>query len=130
MLATGSMAAINPVRYRGYYFDSEINWYYLESRYYNPEWRRFISPDCLFVAGDVVTGSNMYAYCNNNPTRDIDSTGSVPEMNVDLNSAAEGVRIVSGHLSKILTPITDNHFSGITDSALADLKNVFKIEEY
>lgn len=46
---TGSMAATlgedNPFRYRGYYFDSETDLYYLNQRYYNSEWRRFINAD-------------------------------------------------------------------------------------
>ena len=76
IIATGAMAEINPIRYRGYYFDTETSWYYLESRYYNPEWSRFISPDSLFVAGDAITGSNMYAYCNNDPVTYIDENGT------------------------------------------------------
>lgn len=74
--ATGDLAAINPIRYRGYYYDIETNWYYLQSRYYNPEWCRFISPDCLFIAGDAINGSNMYAYCNNDPVTYIDESGT------------------------------------------------------
>ncbi len=74
--STGSMAEINPIRYRGYYYDAETNWYYLESRYYNPEWCRFISPDSLFVAGDAITGSNMYAYCNGDPVSNVDPSGT------------------------------------------------------
>ena len=38
-------ARYNPFRYRGYYLDSETNWYYLQSRYYNPTWGRFINAD-------------------------------------------------------------------------------------
>ena len=40
-----NIAAINPIRYRGYYFDTGLDFYYLNARYYNPQWRRFISPD-------------------------------------------------------------------------------------
>ena len=36
LLATGTMAAINPIRYRGYYFYSDSGLYYVSSRYYNP----------------------------------------------------------------------------------------------
>ena len=32
----------NPFRYRGYYYDVETGLYYLQSRYYNPVWSRFI----------------------------------------------------------------------------------------
>ena len=33
----------NPIRYRSYYFDADTGLYYLNARYYNPQWRRFIS---------------------------------------------------------------------------------------
>lgn len=74
--ATGGLATINPIRYRGYYYDTETSLYYLQSRYYNTEWCRFISPDCLFIAGDALNGSNMYAYCNNDPVTYIDESGT------------------------------------------------------
>ena len=40
-----NLASLNPIRYRGYYYDTETGLYYLNARYYSPEWRRFISPD-------------------------------------------------------------------------------------
>jgi len=49
--------------------------YYLQTRYYNPEWGRFLNADCLFVAGDALTGSNMFAYCGNNPVMGRDPSG-------------------------------------------------------
>lgn len=77
---TGAMASINPFRYHGYYQDPETGWYYLGSRYYNPEWRRFLNADTLFVAdSDIINSSNMYAYCNNNPIMLIDSNGTSAE---------------------------------------------------
>ena|GEM_PF-2944282 len=73
---TGPMAYTNPIRYRGYYYDDETGWYWLQTRYYNPTWCRFINADCLFIAGeDVINGSNMYAYCNGNPVMNFDPTG-------------------------------------------------------
>jgi len=66
---------LNPIRYRGYYWDAETEYYFLQTRYYNPEWRRFINADCLFIAGNVLTASNMYAYCNNNPVMRVDPSG-------------------------------------------------------
>jgi len=66
----------NPIRYRGYYYDNETGWYWLQTRYYNPTWCRFINADSLFIAGeDVINGSNMYAYCNGNPVMGVDPTG-------------------------------------------------------
>ena len=66
----------NPIRYRGYYYDTETDWYFLQTRYYSPEWKRFINADTLFIAGrDVINGSNMYAYCNGNPVMLVDPSG-------------------------------------------------------
>lgn len=69
---TGSLADTigvkNPLRYRGYYYDTETSLYYLQSRYYDPEICRFINADVYVIAGDdLIQGTNMYAYCYNNP---------------------------------------------------------------
>ena len=69
----------NPLRYRGYIYDTETGFYYLQSRYYDPAIRRFISADKYLSTGTGLLGYNMYAYCNNNPVNILDSTGSVPE---------------------------------------------------
>lgn len=77
---TGSLADTigvkNPLRYRGYYYDTETSLYYLQSRYYDPETCRFINADAYFVAGnDYIQGTNMFAYCYNNPVMYYDPTG-------------------------------------------------------
>ena len=56
--------------------DEETGFYYLQSRYYNPEVGRFISSDVLLSTGQGVIGHNAYAYCLNNPCRLSDSEGS------------------------------------------------------
>ena len=67
---------INPIRYRGYYLDRETNLYYLNARYYNPEWRRFLSPDdTAYLDPENVNGLNLYAYCNNDPVNYCDPSG-------------------------------------------------------
>ena len=65
--ATGDLAEINPLRYRGYYYDSETGFYYLQSRYYDPEICRFINGDKYSATATGFLGYNMFAYCNNNP---------------------------------------------------------------
>jgi RHS repeat-associated protein len=71
--STFGLAEINPLRYRGYYFDSETNLYYLNARYYDPETGRFISAD------DNLVGSlNLFEYCYNNPINLSDSNGQIP----------------------------------------------------
>ena len=79
---TGAMAdtigVINPLRYRGYYYDTETNLYYLQSRYYSPDLMRFISQDDVKLsnAQGEPLGSNLYAYCLNNPINYIDIQGT------------------------------------------------------
>ena len=76
------MASVNPFRYRGYYYDTETGFYYLQSRYYNPEIGRFINTDSINVIGatpTALTDKNLYAYCSNNPVMFVDPTGHVPE---------------------------------------------------
>ncbi len=68
----------NPFRYRGYYYDLESHLYYLQSRYYDPEIYRFISPDSIdYLDPSVVGGLNLYIYCLNNPVMYIDPSGTI-----------------------------------------------------
>ena len=60
------IANVNPLRYRGYFYDLETGFYYLNSRYYDPATRRFINADSILNNGSFI-GLNLYAYCNNNP---------------------------------------------------------------
>ena len=72
-------ANLNPFRYRGYYYDSELGMYYLQSRYYDPVIGRFISTDGVVsnIGGNIL-GNNLYAYCFNNPINKVDATGNWP----------------------------------------------------
>ena len=76
--SSGTLADINPLRYRGYYYDTETGFYYLQSRYYDPEIGRFINADS-YASTDAtgILSTNMFAYCENNPAMRIDPTGEV-----------------------------------------------------
>ena len=67
---------INPIRYRGYVYDTETSLYYLQSRYYDPFAGRFLNAD---VYADTQSGTplstNMFAYCENNAINKSDSEG-------------------------------------------------------
>ena len=65
----------NPFRYRGYYWDRETGFYYLNSRYYDPEVRRFVNADTMLNPQTGLMGQNLYAYCNNNPVIYKDPSG-------------------------------------------------------
>ncbi|MBR3475194.1 MAG: DNRLRE domain-containing protein, partial [Oscillospiraceae bacterium] len=73
--ATGTMASVNPIRYRGYYYDAETGLYYLHSRYYDPEIGRFINADAFASTGQGILGVNMFAYCGNEPVDGTDPDG-------------------------------------------------------
>ena len=81
---TGTLAATigkkNPFRYRGYYFDAESGMYYLQSRYYDVEIRRFISADGIMASvGGNIKGSNVFCYCFSNPIKTLDLSGKWPK---------------------------------------------------
>ena len=73
------IANINPFRYRGYYYDTETGFYYLQTRYYDPEVGRFLNADCYIGANGDIPGYNSFAYCSNAPLRYSDKTGSMYE---------------------------------------------------
>ena len=73
--ASAHIALRNPIRYRGYLYDSETGFYYVSSRYYDPEIGRWINADGYVSTGQGVLGNNMFAYCGNNPVNRVDYTG-------------------------------------------------------
>ena len=70
-----NISAINPIRYRGYYYDTETGFYFLQTRYYVPEICRFLSADRQLNTQEGMTGYNLFQYCGNNPVNRIDPTG-------------------------------------------------------
>ena len=78
--SSGSKAEINPLRFRGYYYDTETGFYYLQSRYYDPVTHRFINadaPEYSEIAADSLDDTNLFAYCSNNPVMRVDETGEL-----------------------------------------------------
>lgn len=75
---TGDMAYYVKIRYRGYYYDNETGFYYLQSRYYDPSIGRFISadqPELIPSLAMNIGQLNLYAYCNNDPISYTDESG-------------------------------------------------------
>ncbi|MDY6141670.1 MAG: RHS repeat-associated core domain-containing protein [Bacilli bacterium] len=74
-----SLGNENPFRYKGYYYDVETSLYYLNTRYYDPEIGRFISPDSVeYLNPQSINGLNLYAYCFNDPINYADPSGNLP----------------------------------------------------
>lgn len=70
--------ALCPLTYRGYNYDFSTGLYYLQSRYYNPEWGRFLNCDdtaILLATQGETHNANMFAYCANNPVNRVDYEG-------------------------------------------------------
>ncbi len=72
----GTLGLFQPFRYRGYVYDWETGFYYLQSRYYDPTTGRFISADVLLSTGQGVLGYDCYAYCLGNPVIRADYNGT------------------------------------------------------
>ena len=64
-----TLGKVQPFRYRGYVFDEETGLYYLRSRYYNPQWGRFVNADGAIIQ------KNLFAYCSNGPIVGYDPSG-------------------------------------------------------
>ena len=95
------LLSYNPFRYRGYYYDSDSGWYYLQSRYYNPTWGRFISVDAfdvLTATPNQLTDKNIFAYCDNNPITRIDEDGEFWLIRVAIGLATQYAGDVVGNL--------------------------------
>ncbi len=103
------VAFINPIRYRGYYYDSETGLYYLKSCYYDPQVGRFINADGYASTGQGVIGNNMFAYCGNNPVNFEDPNGEFFDRLWDnfvkkLNKA-KSVFAVAGGITQLDSPV-------------------------
>ena len=112
---------MNPIRYRGYYYDSEIGMYYLQSRYYNPQVGRFLNADGYVSTGQDVTGYNMFAYCGNNPVNRMDSYGefwtSIKTLfNNVINAFKKTVQsIMNSNTNSQILPCAEHHKKGTTN---------------
>ena len=72
-----SIYEYNPLTYRGYIYDSETGFYYLQSRYYDPTVGRFLNADSVLSIHPSSSECNLFRYCNNNPINRIDETGTM-----------------------------------------------------
>lgn len=71
------LSKLNPFRYRGYVWDDESGYYYLRSRYYQPQLERFINADKNISIARGLMGTNFFIYCENNPISRYDPSGNV-----------------------------------------------------
>ena len=103
----------NPLTYRGYIYDRETGFYYLQSRYYDPTIGRFLNADDTAFLG--ISGAlrewNLFAYCENNTTSSKDIDGFFPVHIV----AGVALGIVWSVLPRIIGDIIRGRMSKISD---------------
>ena len=107
--ANYTIGDLNPIRYRGYYYDTETGFYYCNSRYYDPEIGRFINADGYVSTGQGILGNNMFAYCGNNPVNRADPKGTfwkeLWNKFTQTLQQASGYLAVAAGVSQVDTPV-------------------------
>lgn len=107
-----------PLRYRGYVYDTETGFYYLQSRYYDPSIGRFLNADGFASTGQGILGNNMFAYCGNSPIINKDSDGKWWEVVIPVLAGG-----VVGAVTEIIeggspSDVLDGALKGMATSAI------------
>ena len=125
---TGSLASTigkrNPFRYRGYYYDDETGMYYLQSRYYDPEIKRFICADNMKILQEQMDlyNKNLYAYCDNNPVVRLDLEG---ELGISIGLAKVLIGAAANVVTSFMAAKVTNQSFGIGDAVIAGAAGAF-----
>ena len=114
--STNQIFKANPIRYRGYYYDTESGLYYLGSRYYDPAVKRFVNSDGFASTGQGFIGCNMFVYCNNSPVSNSDSQGMILE--------TVGAAILGGALAGAVVSAASSVFNAAVNGDSVSLKTV------
>lgn len=99
--STDNIGDVNRFRYRSYYYDTETNLYYLNSRYYSPVLKRFLNSDGIIGANRDMLSYNLFAYCSNNPIQYSDEYGRL------LDNAKKFLKGVGKTIGKVGKTVVD-----------------------
>ncbi|WP_315672422.1 RHS repeat-associated core domain-containing protein [Clostridium sp. 19966] len=118
-----SVGVKNPYRYRGYRYDTETGLYYLQSRYYNPDWGRFINADAIAGSVGELLGHNLFDYCKNNPAsgKDPDGfrmVGSEPD---ECAGSGSGIAVSAAATGAYSGPSQNDYKSGSGDTVVGKI---------
>lgn len=109
---SSEIAQINPFRYRSYYYDAEIEMYYLQSRYYNPVIGRFLNHDKYKYISSNTNQGNLFTYCANNPVTYRDDMGDFAALVLIPKGVAIGLAIAAGAVLVIAAVIITGFLVG------------------
>ena len=99
-----TLGNLNPFRYRSYFYDTETELYYLNTRYYDPIYCRFINMDSFDYADpEQLNGLNLYVYCANNPVMGYDPEGTTAWWEWLLLAVAVTAVVVAGVVATVAT---------------------------
>ncbi len=126
------LANINPLRYRGYYLDNETGYYYLQSRYYDPDICRFINADAYIIpqkSKEISVGNNLFTYCNNNSVNNSDNSGMVAGVltSVGIGMILLALIAVIGMTWTLSKTINNVDYSFVANN-LSDLSRTYKLK--
>lgn len=119
--AYNNMGLRNPLRYRGYIYDRDTGLYYLQSRYYDPAICRFINAD-EFASTDTkdLLGANMFAYCENNPVNNHDSSGDFCVVSAIIGGVINmGLAVAGAYMDSFISGEELNAKNTIIDAVVA-----------
>jgi len=133
-----NIANVNPFRYRGYYYDWETRYYYLQTRYYDAEVGRFLNADDVkYLNPKMVHGCNLYSYCKNCPVMAIDVMGTT-DQGYTFTEALEELFSVHETIIQVLDPIVNGFdllfeylaLDELTDAQIAQIMKETGRSEY
>ena len=118
---------------------AETGLYYLNSRYYSPEFGRFINADGIIDNRGLIT-QNLFAYCGNNPVNCNDNDGNIAAWAVTglvggligaatgaITAAANGENVLQGALVGFATGFVTSVFCGHIGGKALQLINEGKV---
>ncbi|MGN0744827.1 MAG: RHS repeat-associated core domain-containing protein [Christensenellales bacterium] len=134
---TGTLAttigACNPIRYKGYHFDSDTGMYYCHTRYYVPDWCRWLCGDSIaYIRPDILQQMNLFAYCSNEPVKSLDPSGCIVVTASAIIAALAALFVTAAVVTTVVAVESNTHFIGNTVKGVAEktssiIDNVHKL---
>lgn len=130
---TNGLAAINPFLYKGYYFDKESGMSYCHTRYYVPDWCRWLCADSIaYILSDSLQQMNLFAYCSNEPVKSLDPSGCIALTASAIIAIFAALFATVAVVTTVAAVESNTHFientvKGVAEKASSIIDNVHKL---